>query len=118
MTEEARHAAGSVMLSQSVGCQDKRKSWVARRRETILLTGKPVDHRVRIARIERVLHRRLERFVVRRHRSVLQTFRHVQPTESVLMQHEWSVAGDRVEPALVSGWSKFRRLSDREIGDV
>src|SRR5438094_579511 len=115
MTEETRHAAGGMMLSQSVGGQDKRKSRIARRREAIFLAGEPIDYGVRVARIESIFHRRLERFVVRRHRSVLQTLWHMKPSESVFMQDEGRIAANCIESALIPGWSKLRRLFDRKI---
>src|ERR1700682_6493866 len=118
MTEEARHTPGGVMLGQSVGGEDKRKSRVTRRREPILLTGKPIDRRVCIARVKRVVHGRLERFVVRWHRPVLQTFRNVKPAEPVFVQHEGRVPGDCIKSAFVSGWAKLGRLFDRKIGNV
>src|SRR5437588_1461990 len=116
MTEETRHAAGGVVLGQPVGRENEWKARIAWRREAIFLAGKPIDDRVCVARVERVSHRRLERFVVRRHRSILQTFRHVQPPETVFVQNERSVAGDCVEAALVSSWPKLRRFFDRKIG--
>src|SRR5438270_13574010 len=97
MTEETRHAAGGVVLRQAVGRENEWKARIARRREAIFLTRKPIDDRVCVARIERVSHRRLERFVVRRHWSVLQTFRHMQPAEPVFMQNESGIAGARAE---------------------
>ena len=78
VTEKTRHPAGGMMLGQAISREDKWKSRIARRRETIFITREPIHHRVGVARVKRVLHRRLERFVMRRHRSVLQTFRDVQ----------------------------------------
>src|SRR5437016_6651410 len=74
--------------------------------------------RVGVARVKRVVHRRLERFVVRRHWSVLQSARDMKPAESVFMQHKRRVARNAIESPLVSSWSKLRRLIGRKIGDV
>src|SRR5205085_6768408 len=115
MTEETRHAAGGVVLGQPIGRENEWEARIARRREAILLTRKPIDDRVCVARIECILYRRLQRLIVRRHWSVLQTFRHMQPAEAVFVQDEGGVAGDRVESVLVSSWPKLRRFFDREI---
>src|SRR5206468_9837154 len=56
--------------------------------------------------------------VVCRERAIVQAFGHVDPTESVLMQHEGRVARNRVQPFLLSRWSIIRRFSDRKIGDI
>src|SRR5438270_2953499 len=118
MTEKARHAAGGVVFGQSVSRENKRKPWVARRREPVFLAGKPIDHRVCVARVKGVVHRRLEWFVMRRHRPILQTLRNVEPAEPVFVQHERRVPGNCIKTALVSAWSKFRRLFWRKIGNV
>ena len=111
MTEEAPHAAGGVMLGQPVGGEHKRKSRIARRREAIFLArvNQFID-RVRVARVKRVVHRRLERFVVRRHRPVLQTFRDIKPAETVFVQNERRVAAE-------SHRARFRFRSGRKSGD-
>src|SRR6266403_4264414 len=106
MTEKARHTSGGMMLGQPVSCKNERKSRIAGRREPIFRAGKPMQSRISVARIKRVMHGRLERFVVRRHRSILQTARDIKPAEAVFMQHEGSVARNRIEAVLVSGWSK------------
>src|SRR6266581_4259304 len=85
MTEETRHAAAGMVFGEPIGRKNKWKTRIARRRETVFSAREPIHHRIRIARIERVVHRRLERFVMSRHRSILQTFRHVKPAESVFM---------------------------------
>src|ERR1700730_536719 len=118
MAEESRHAAGGMVLGQPVGSEDKWKSRIAGRREPVFLASKPIDRRVRVARVKRVVHGRLERFVVCRHRPVLQTLRNVQPAETVFMQRERRVTRDCIKSALVSGWSKFGRFFGRKIGDV
>src|SRR6266853_964022 len=118
MTEKARHATGGMVLGQPIGCKNKRKSRVTRWREPIFLAGKPMYGRVRVARVKRVVHWRLERLVVRRHRSILQTARDIKPAEAVFMQNEGSVAGNRIKAALVSDWAKLGRLLDRKIGVI
>src|SRR5438132_4356256 len=118
MTEKARHTSGGMMLGQPVSCKNKRKSRVSRGREPIFLTGKPMYSRVRVARVKRVVYGRLERFVMCRHRSILQTARDVKPPEPVFMRDERRVAGNPIKTALVSGWSKLWRLLHRKIGDV
>src|SRR6266567_3645636 len=107
-----------MVLGQSVGCKNKRKSRITRRGKPIFLAGKPMYSRVRVARVKRVVHRRLERLVVRRHRAVLQTARNVKPAEPIFMQNEGSVAANPIEAALVSGWSKLWRLLQRKIGGI
>src|SRR5881227_4332324 len=74
--------------------------------------------RVRVARVKRVVYGRLERFVMCRHRSILQTARDIKPPETVFMRDERRVAGNPIKTALVSGWSKLWRLLHRKIGDV
>src|SRR5438270_3285157 len=74
--------------------------------------------RVGVARVKRVVHRRLEWFVVRRHWSVLQSARDMKPAESVFMQHKRRIARNCIKPTLVSGRPKFRWLFRRKIGDV
>src|SRR6266446_7923106 len=118
MTEKARHATGGMVLGQPIGCKNKRKSRVTRWRESIFLAGKPMYGRVRVARVKRVVHRRLERLVVRRHRAVLQTARNVKPPEPIFMQNEGSVAANPIEAALISGWSKLWRLLHWKIRDI
>src|SRR5437660_6880693 len=112
------HAAGGMLIGQPVRCKNKRKSRVTWCCETIFLAGKPMHSRVRVARVKRVVYRRLEGFVVGRHRSILQTARDIKPAEAVFMQHEGSVAGNRIEAVLVSGWSKPWRLLHRKIRDI
>src|SRR4029077_14042499 len=56
-----------------------------------------------------------KRFVVSRHRTVLQTFRHIQPGETIFVQNESRIAGNRVESGFVPGWSKLGRFFDGEI---
>src|SRR6266403_4924841 len=118
MTEKARHTSGGMMLGQPVSCKNERKSRIAGRREPIFLAGKPMHSRIRVSRIKRVMHWRLERFVMRRHRSILQTARNIKPAEAVFLQHEWRVASDSIKAALVSGWSKLWRLVQRKIGVI
>src|SRR5438445_7554784 len=118
MTEKARHATGGMVLGQPIGCKNKRKSRVTRWRESIFLAGKPMYRRVGVARVKRVVHRRLERFVVRRHWSVLQSARDMKPAQSVFMQHKRRIARDRIKSALVSCWAKLGHLLGRKIGDV
>src|SRR5438309_6693831 len=118
MTEESRHTAGGMMLGQPIGCKNKGESRVTRWRESIFLAGKPMYGRVRVARVKRVVHRRLERLVVRWHRSILQTARNVKPPEAIFMQHEGRVTRDCIKPVLVSDWAKLGGLVGREIGDV
>src|SRR6266550_2474329 len=102
MTEKARHTSGSMMLGQPVSCKNKRKSRVTRGREPIFLAGKPMYSRVRVARVKRVVHRRFERLVMRRHRPILQTARDIKPAEAVFMQNEGRVAANRTEAAGVN----------------
>src|SRR5205814_773286 len=118
MTEKARHAAGSMVLGQSIGCKNKGKSRISRRREPIFLAGKPMHSRVRVARVKRVVYRGLERFVMSRHRSILQTARNKKPAEAIFMQHEGRIAGNRIKPVLVSDWAKLGGFVGWEIGDV
>src|SRR5947207_9517207 len=118
MTEKPRHPARSVMFSQAIGCENNWKSRITWRREPIFLAGEPVDHGICIARVKRVVHRRLERFVVRRYRPVLQTFRNMQPAESVFVQDEWRIAGNSIHSILVSGWAKLGRFIDHKIWHV
>src|SRR4029077_5977719 len=89
-----------------------------RRREPIFLAGKPMHSRIRVARVKRVMHGRLERVVVFRHRSILQTARDIKPPEPVFMRDERRVAGNSIKAALVSGWSKLWRLVQRKIGVI
>src|SRR5581483_11525096 len=118
MTEKARHAAGSMMLGDPVGCKNKRKSRVTWRREPIVLAGEPMHGRVRVARVKRVVHRRLEGLVVRRHRSILQTARDIKPAEAIFMQNKGSIAANSIKAALVSGWSKLWRFFHRKVGVI
>ena len=118
MTEKARHASRGMMLGQPVSCKNKWKSRITRRREPIFLAGKPVHSRVRVARVKRVVHRRLEWFVVRRYRSILQPARHIKPSESILMQDKCSIAANCIKTDLVSGWSKLWRFFHRKIGVI
>src|SRR5438105_9951362 len=74
--------------------------------------------RVRVARVKRVVYGRLERFVMCRHRSILQTARDIKPPEPVFMRDERRVAGNPIKAALVSGWSKRWGLLHRKIGSI
>src|SRR5262245_30368323 len=118
MTQKTRHAPGGMVLGQPVGCKNKRKSRITRWREPIFLTRKPMYGRVRIARVERVVHRRLERLVVRRYRSILQTARDIKPPEAIFMQNKGSVAANCIKTPLVSGWPKLWRFVQRKIGII
>lgn len=106
------------MLGQPVSGKNKRKSRITRRRESIFLAGEPMYGRVRVARVKRVVHRRLEWLVVRWHRSIFQTTRDIKPPEAVFMQNKSSVAGNRIKAALVSGWFKTWRFLHRKIGVI
>src|ERR1700736_4862571 len=118
MTKETRHAASGMVLGQSISRENKRKSRVARRGEAVFWPGKPIDYGVRVARIKCVVHRRFERFVVSRHRSVLQTFRNMQPPKTVFVQDERRIARDPSKSAFVSSWAKLGRLVGHKIRDV
>ena len=107
-----------MVLGQPVGREDKWKSRVSGRREPIFLAGKPIHDRICVARVERVAYRRLERFVVGRHRPVLQTCRNMKPAESVFVQEKRRVAGDRVQTLLVAFRFETRALFQRKIGNV
>src|SRR4029453_10716575 len=85
MTEKARHASGGMMLGQSISCKNKRKSRITRGGKTIFLASKAVHGGVRVARVKRVVHRRLERLVVRRYRSILQTARDMKPSQAIFV---------------------------------
>src|SRR4029453_17195590 len=97
MTQKARHTSGGMMLGQPVSGKNKRKSRLTRRRESIFLAGEPMYGRVRVARVKRVVHRRLEWLVVRWHRSIFQTTSDIKPPEAVFMQNKSSVAGNRIK---------------------
>src|SRR5438132_12050654 len=118
MTEETRHTSGGMMLGQPVSGKNKRKSRVTWWCEPIFLAGKPMHSRVRVARVERVVHRRLARFVGGRHRSILQTARDVKPAEAVFMQHEGRIPANRLTAALVSGSPKSPRFLHRKLGVI
>src|SRR5262249_59320800 len=96
----------------------KRKSRVRRGREPIFLPRKPMYSRVCVARVKRVVHRRLKWLVVRRHRSILQTARHIQPPEAIFMQNKGSVAANSIKAPIISGWSKVRPLLHRKIWNI
>src|SRR5438094_1502714 len=81
MTEETRHAAAGMVFGEPIGRKNKWKTGIARRRETVFSAREPIHHRIRIARIERVVHKRLERFVMRWHWAMLQNLRHVTQDE-------------------------------------
>src|SRR5207237_10906612 len=57
-------------------------------------------------------------FVLRRHHPILQTSPNDEPAEPVFVQHERRVPGTCIKTALLSAWSKFRRLFWRKIGNV
>ena len=97
MTEKTRHAARRMMFSQSICSQHERKPRITRRCELILPTRKPVLRRISLARIEFIRHGRLERLVMRGKRSVLQTFRHVNPAQAILMQDERRITRNCIE---------------------
>src|SRR6266478_3271063 len=96
MTQKARHAARGMMLGQPISCENIRKPRIAWRSKTVLCAREPIDRWVRVARIKQIAHRRFKRLVMRRERTVLQTSRHINPAESVLMQNEGRVARNRV----------------------
>src|SRR5207237_7007619 len=97
--------AGGVVLGEQIGSQDKGKSPIRGRREPIFLASKPMHSRVRVARVKRVVYGRLERFVMCRHRSILQTARDINPPEPVFMRDERRVARNTIQRAHGSGWS-------------
>src|SRR4029453_265138 len=101
MTQKARHASSGMMLGQPVSCKNKWKSRITRRREPIFLAGKPVYGRVRVARVKSIAHGQLERFVVRRHRSILQTARDIKPAGAIFM-HNVKVRSI-IEPMILTG---------------
>src|SRR2546430_9458576 len=88
MTQETRHPAAGMVFGEPISSKNKWKTRIARRRKTVFSAREPIHDRIRVARIERVVYRRLERFVMSRHRPVLQTFRHVKPSESVFVPTE------------------------------
>ena len=118
MTQETCHPAGGVMLGQPVCCENVRKVRITRRRETIFSACKPVHHRIRIARIERVSHGRFQRFEMRRERAVLQIFRDVHPAQAILVQDKWRVAAVAIQTAFVTFRPIIWMFSWFEIGNI
>src|SRR5205823_678248 len=55
---------------------------------------------------------------MRRHWAVLQTRRNMEPAETVLVQNEWCVAGDRVEAGLVTLRPKGRFSLHRKVRSI
>src|SRR5262249_11453585 len=89
--------------------------WITRWRVSIVRARKPADDRVCIARVQGVTHRRLERFVMRWHRPVLQSSRDVYPREPIFVQDEGAIAWNGIESRFISGGSKLGRFTDGKI---
>ena len=70
MTEKPRHAAGRMMFGEAIRGQHIGKPRIARRREAILGTRKPMLRWICVARIKFIRDRRLERLVMRWERSI------------------------------------------------
>ena len=118
MTEKTRHAASCMMFGQAIRGQHEWKSRIARRRQPIFVARKPVHRRIRVMRIKFVRDGGLERFVMRRQRPILQTFWHVKPTQSVLMQNKRRITGNRIQSLCVLVRSVLRRFSLYETGTL
>src|SRR5260370_38907149 len=97
MTEKTRHSAGRMMFGQAICGQHEWKSGIARRREPIFAARKPMLRRIGIARIKFIWYGRLERFVMRRERAILQTFWHVDPAQAVLVQNKRRITRNRIQ---------------------
>src|SRR5262249_42309527 len=52
---------------------------------------------ISVARVEFIRQRRLERLIMRGKRSVLQASGHINPAQTVLVQDEWRITGNRIE---------------------
>src|SRR4051812_34716853 len=107
-----------MMFGQTVGSENKRKSRIAGWRKPVVLTSKPVHYRIRVPRIKGITHRRLQRFVMGRDRSILQTFRYVQPAKTILVQNERRIPRNAVKPGFVARWTKLGRFFRHKIGHV
>src|SRR5947208_4616446 len=118
MTQETRHPAAGMVFGEPISSKNKWKTRIARRRKTVFSAREPIHDRIRVARIERVVYRRLERFVMSRHRSILQTFRHVKPAESVFVQNERRVTALTVEPTLLILRFVIGRLVFFKLGHI
>src|SRR5205814_876738 len=107
-----------MMLGQPIGCENKWKPRIAWWRETVFSTCEPIDHRIGVARIERIAHRRFKRLVMRREWAVLQTFRNVHPAQSIFVQDEWRVAALAFKTGLVPLRSIIGRFVFLEVRNV
>src|SRR5262249_50268824 len=118
MAEKTRHPATGMVFSQPISGEHERKTRIARRRETIFHTCKPIHHRIRVARIECVMHRGFERLVMGRERPVLQTFGNEKPAKPVLVQNERRIPTLTIEAALSILRLVIGTLVFLEIGNV
>ena len=90
----SRHAAGSVMLGQSVGCQDVREARILGRCIGIVGPFLAIRRRIALLRIERIRENGFERLIVGGQWSILQAARDVRPTDAVRMQSERSCSAE------------------------
>src|SRR5436190_4402634 len=118
MAEKTRHAAAGMMLGQPIGCENKWKPRIAWWREPVFSTCEPIDHRIGVARIERIAHRRFQRLVMRREWAVLQTSRNVHPAQPIFVQDEWRVAALALKTGLVPSRSIIGRFVCLEVRNV
>src|SRR6266513_4928809 len=118
MTEKPRHAAGRVMFGKAIGGQHKGKPRIAWRCEAILGTRKPMLRRICVVQIKFIRDWRLERLVMRWKRPIFQTFRHVNPAQPVLVEHERRVAGNRVQAFCAYLRFVVRRFSLNKSGNI
>ena len=117
--ERARHAASGVMFREPVCRQDigvLRVTW----RLCVGVVGSrlPIRGRVHLLAIQAVVDGGLERFVVHRQRTVLESFRHPDPAEPVAVHDERRIAAERGVPSGARRWDVVRSLVAREVGRV
>src|SRR6266403_1833534 len=86
-----------MMFGQAICGQHERKSGIAGRCEPIFAARKPMLRRIGIARIKFIWYGRLQRFVMSRQRSVLQTLWHVDPAQAVLVLDERRITGNCIK---------------------
>jgi hypothetical protein len=93
---DTRLIAGSVVFGQSIRRQDVRVERITRR-DCVAVVGafERSRRRIRLLRIDAVVDRRFERFVVRWQRAVLETTRDPDAAHSIGMHDERRVAAQR-----------------------
>ena len=118
--ERPRHAAGRVMLGESVGGQNVRVRRRLRSRPRSGCRDAPFDplRDSSAVRVETVDHRRFEGLVVRRQRTVLEAARDPDPADTVRVHDERLIAGNRRVAARRRRRLIRRRLGPGEVGRI